>query len=274
MQSNTNFNYNLFEFNSNEDQNTNVLKLNENFLTVSNILHPCLISLDSFSSPPSNPQLNSGYIVLSGLINTQFESITNSIAFYTTNGWRFFKPTNGMRFFVLSLSGFVYFFNNAFIQEVSSNIGDYKFSAQSQNHSGFLLCNGQAVSRATYASLFAVIGTNFGAGNGSTTFNLPDVQGRVMGSVGQGLSLTNRTLGQQVGAETHTLTINQIPPHTHGGNGGDFTFIVNTGGNYAFPDGISVQGRPISGSAGGGEAHNNMQPTLFGGNWFIYSGVL
>ena len=59
----------------------------------------------------------------------------------------------------------------------TSNVGDYKNSALLANHSGWLLCNGLAVSRSTYSSLFLVIGTAFGIGDGSTTFNLPDMRG-------------------------------------------------------------------------------------------------
>jgi len=71
---------------------------------------------------------------------------------------------------------------------------------------GFLLCDGSAVSRTTYAALFAVIGTSFGAGNGSTTFNLPDVN--ASGRIVKGKT----TVGGTGGASTHTHT---GPSHTH-----------------------------------------------------------
>ena len=57
-------------------------------------------------------------------------------------------------------------------------VGDIKASTISENHGNWLLCDGQAVSRTTYADLFAVIGTNFGEGNGVTTFNVPDYRGK------------------------------------------------------------------------------------------------
>ncbi|MBQ3116885.1 MAG: tail fiber protein [Alphaproteobacteria bacterium] len=63
-------------------------------------------------------------------------------------------------------------------------IGDIKTSVQSTNHSGWLLCNGQAVSRTVYAELFALIGTKFGAGNGTTTFNVPDYRGKFLRGLG------------------------------------------------------------------------------------------
>ena len=77
----------------------------------------------------------------------------------------------------------------------------------------FLLCQGQEVSRSTYSDLFAVIGTTYGAGNGSTTFNLPNPTGRVV--AGKASSGTFGTLGSSGGAETVTLTSAQIPAHSH-----------------------------------------------------------
>lgn len=96
-------------------------------------------------------------------------------------------------------------------------VGDYKWSARTADFDGWLLCDGREVFRDAYPQLFAVIGTSFGAGNGSTTFKLPDGRGRVPGMVGSGTGLTSRTIGQAVGEETHTLTSNEIPAHTHSG---------------------------------------------------------
>lgn len=79
--------------------------------------------------------------------------------------------------------------------------------------SGFLMCNGQAVSRTTYAALFAVIGTTYGGGNGSTTFNVPDLRGRTV--IG---SNSSHALGSTGGAETVKLSKNEsaLPAHGHG----------------------------------------------------------
>jgi microcystin-dependent protein len=79
---------------------------------------------------------------------------------------------------------------------------------------GSLFCNGQLVSIAEYTALFALVGTTYG-GDGVTTFALPDLRGRVPMHQGQGPGLSSRFLGQQGGAETATLTINQLPLHLH-----------------------------------------------------------
>jgi microcystin-dependent protein len=91
----------------------------------------------------------------------------------------------------------------------------------------WLLCSGQAVSRTTYAALFAVIGTTYGVGDGSTTFNLPDLRGRTpVGKDDMGGTPANRmttggsgingaSLGAAGGAQTHTLGTAEMPSHTH-----------------------------------------------------------
>lgn len=79
---------------------------------------------------------------------------------------------------------------------------------------GWQLCDGTAVSRTTYAALFAVIGTTYGAGDGTTTFNLPNLKGRAI--VGRDSAQTEfDTLGETGGAKTHTLTTAEMPAHSH-----------------------------------------------------------
>jgi microcystin-dependent protein len=157
----------------------------------------------------------------------------------------------------------------------TSNIGDYKDSAINSNHSGWLLCNGLAVSRTTYASLFTIVDTAFGAGDGSTTFNLPDGRGRVGGYIGTGVGLTARTLGQSIGEENHALTLAENASHTHSYNAPNSTtgdanrnvFLGTTFTASNSPTGLTT------GSSGSGTPHNVMQPTLFMGNLFIYAGA-
>lgn len=83
---------------------------------------------------------------------------------------------------------------------------------------GWLLCDGSAVSRTTYASLFSAIGTTYGAGDGSTTFNVPDLRGRVPVGAGTGSGLSTRTRGGSGGEEGHTLGSAENGQHSHGGS--------------------------------------------------------
>jgi microcystin-dependent protein len=118
---------------------------------------------------------------------------------------------------------------------ISSGIGAVGFVpvgvvvpfAGSTSPAGWELCYGQAVSRTTYAGLFTTIGTTYGSGDGSTTFNVPDLRGRVsagkddMGGTAAsrltaaGSGITGTTLGATGGAQTHTLTSAEMPSHTH-----------------------------------------------------------
>lgn len=82
---------------------------------------------------------------------------------------------------------------------------------------GYLICDGAAVSRTTYAALFAIIGTTYGVGNGTSTFNLPNLKGRV--PVGRDTAQTEfNDMGETGGAKTHTLTESEMPVHTHAQN--------------------------------------------------------
>jgi microcystin-dependent protein len=140
---------------------------------------------------------------------------------------------------------------------------------------GWLLCYGQLVSRTTYARLFAAISTTFGAGDGATTFSLPDYRGRVAaGKDDMGGTSANRltdqtegvdgdTLGDTGGAETNTLTVAQMPAHRH-----PVSLIDGTGGAASPPTalrsatGTSAVDSDFMSSTGGGTAHNNVQPTI------------
>ena len=79
---------------------------------------------------------------------------------------------------------------------------------------GWAFCNGQLMSISQNTALFALIGTTFG-GNGIQTFGLPDLRSRVPIGAGQGPGLSNYDIGQMSGSERVTLTINELPTHTH-----------------------------------------------------------
>jgi microcystin-dependent protein len=81
---------------------------------------------------------------------------------------------------------------------------------------GFFVCDGSAISRLTYAYLFEIIGTTYGVGDGSTTFNIPNLKGRVVVCIDSSQSEFD-TLGETGGTKVETLTIDQMPSHNHGG---------------------------------------------------------
>jgi microcystin-dependent protein len=101
---------------------------------------------------------------------------------------------------------------------VSKNItptGSLLDFAGSTAPTGWLLCDGSAVSRTTYSALFGVISTTYGTGDGSTTFNLPDARGRTAIGTGQGAGLANRVLAATGGEEAHVLSVGELAAHAH-----------------------------------------------------------
>ena len=181
-------------------------------------------------------------------------------------------------------------------------IGDVKYSTRTRDEDGWLICDGRSLNRQAYDDLFEIVGTSFGSVS-STTFNLPDMRGRIPGSVGSGSGLTNRHIGDLSGNEYMTLTLNELPAHNHdvtdlghshgfrtynddfsnpnSGTPGGFVKdadptipssikvwnIDNQGvGVISAPTGISINNK------GSGNSFNLLQPTLFIGNMFIYAG--
>lgn len=147
----------------------------------------------------------------------------------------------------------------------------------------WLLCDGSAISRTTYSNLFAVVSTTHGSGDGTTTFNLPDLRGRVpAGLDNMGGSAANRltstvltasnTLGATGGAQTHILTTAQLPAHKHGvamkSDGtivGSNIQLASSGNTFRFASDGNIglnNGSDGSASVGSDNAHTNTQPTL------------
>lgn len=127
---------------------------------------------------------------------------------------------------------------------------------------GWLKAEGQILNRADYPGLFAAIGTIHGAGDGATTFQLPDTRKRVL--VGQDVSEPLfATLGQVGGEINHVLTISEMPPHSHGINGGWGGGPTNNGAFRVDTNSPATFWGSTFGE-GGGQPHNNLQPFIVG----------
>jgi len=144
---------------------------------------------------------------------------------------------------------------------------------------GWALCNGQQLAINQYTALFSLLGTTYG-GNGTTTFNLPDLQGRVAIHQGNGAGLSPYVIGQQAGTENVTLALNQMPSHNHtvavndqpanannptgailaaGNTGGRPPTLTNEYTNAAATGTLAAAAVSL---AGGNLPHANIQPYL------------
>lgn len=166
-------------------------------------------------------------------------------------------------------------------------IGEITIWATSSAPTGWLICDGSAVSRSTYSGLFAVLGTTYGVGDGSTTFNLPNLKGRVV--VGRDATDTDfDVIGETRGSKTHVLTVSEIPVHSHAItiNANTLDMVYDPGsyssgyisGRDANNDGVIDGTSNTFGMAlqkttdhthtataadtGSGSAHNNIQPSI------------
>lgn len=144
-------------------------------------------------------------------------------------------------------------------------IGTVLDFAGSNAPTNYLLCDGQAVSRTEYAELFAVIGTTWGSGDGSTTFNVPNSQGRVSMGVGTNTDPNGHSgtwvLGDTGGEYNHKLTIDEMPTHDHRvctNSVQGSTNVISVDSVYNGSD--NNPSRYYTSTCGGDGFHNNIQP--------------
>jgi len=159
-------------------------------------------------------------------------------------------------------------------------VGEIRMFAGNFAPKGWAFCDGSILAISTNTALFSLIGTYYG-GNGQSTFALPNLNGKVPIGAGQGPGLSNRDLGEQGGSETVTLSQSQIPNHSHLTTAGSVALPASTAtGDTDSPassypalstksySSTSNGNMKTTGSAatlapaGGGQAHNNLQPYL------------
>ena len=152
-------------------------------------------------------------------------------------------------------------------------IGEIKLFGGNFAPLNYATCDGQTLPISQNDALFALIGTTYG-GDGQQTFNLPDLRGRVPMHQGQGLGLSSRVIGQSLGTENVTLTLPQLPGHTHiapcstagkTSSPNSAFWATDGSGNIAPYSTQAPNGQMAAtavGIAGGNQPHNNIQPLL------------
>lgn len=154
------------------------------------------------------------------------------------------SPTTGDTYSGFTFDGTAWYSNPGSLNGIPA--GSIMAWSTSTAPSNWLICDGSAISRSTYASLFAIIGTTYGVGDGSTTFNIPDLRGRIpVGKNGGSFG----TLGTTGGTETVTLDSNNLPSHTH-----SFSGSTNTTGSHTHGFGANTNGVAVHATGGGGYA--------------------
>ena len=154
-----------------------------------------------------------------------------------------------------------------------SYVGEIRLFAGNFAPQGWHLCDGSQLKISDYDVLYSVLGTTYG-GNGTTTFNLPDLRGRVPLHQGQGSGLTNRVIGEQTGVESVTLTASQMPAHTHVICVGGAGTTLEAANNYpsdsvgfnryssAAQSDCAMKSGVIGTTSNAGLAHDNIMPSL------------
>lgn len=147
-------------------------------------------------------------------------------------------------------------------------IGEIRMFAGNFAPSGWAFCNGQVLPIAENEVLYALLGTTYG-GDGQTTFALPDLRGRLPIHQGTSSTGTSYSLGQTGGSETVSLSVNQLPSHTHVVNATDVSGTEPTPIGNLWADGLHRYSTNAStgtmfqeaiSSEGGNQPHNNMMP--------------
>ena len=136
-------------------------------------------------------------------------------------------------------------------------IVEYPTTDSAKLPTGYMFCDGSAISRTEYSELFSLIGTSFGAGDGSTTFNIPSKKGLV--TVGINSSDTDfDTIGKTGGEKTHTMTINELVPHNHK----VYAAQVKIGSNQTTVNTVTNDSASnwLTSATGNGQPFNVMQP--------------
>ena len=162
--------------------------------------------------------------------------------------------------------------SEADVQSISPYIGDIMLISFNFAPKNWALCNGQLLPINQNQALFSILGTNYG-GDGRVTFALPDLRDRVAIHMGQGPGLSNYSIGQRAGEQAHTLTLAELPAHTHVARGS------SAAGSSASPAGMvaarnaaqipqyganvdAIMAAGAISTVGGSQAHTNMQPYL------------
>jgi microcystin-dependent protein len=152
-------------------------------------------------------------------------------------------------------------------------VGEIRMFAGNFAPRGWALCDGQLLAISQNDALFSLLGTIYG-GDGRTTFGLPDLRGRIPVHTGSGPGLSPRQIGAKAGTETETLTIAQLPAHSHAakaqatpGDSGNpknrhWAATSNTPAAYSNDPANSDMAAAMLSPVGGNQAHSNMMPYL------------
>jgi len=160
-------------------------------------------------------------------------------------------------------------------------VGDYKWSACNSSYNGWLICNGSALDRVTYSALYNVIGTTYGSNN-TSDFKLPDCRGRIIAAPGTPyIGANTLSFGNRFGYQTHTLSVSEMPSHTHTGTTNEYVDtpesenVALTGTGTAVVSGSTQRHLTFTTDPRGSTLPHDIQnPTIVIGNVFLYSGVL